>query len=225
MSFLRMHILGGLLYMKYMHLWRNIERFYFYRAKKHSYFLICWHLTWNGIDTQYFFEHIFFLLSCWKSLNQFLLVSISFSLIQLVAQICRLASAFNIVLLLKEKKERNETPLEHLRGTALKEKLVSNPWLFFLMARWDFYKTELWGPSTEYRQHLYSEPVSMVLVCLVRAGEMAQWEKGLPGKLDDLGSNLWTQNGGRRESVPWKLHHIVFWSLHTLWCVHAHAYT
>lgn len=49
-----------------------------------------------------------------------------------------------------------------------------------------FHGTELWGPSTEYLQHLYSEPVSMVLVCLVRAGEMAHWEEGLATKLDDL---------------------------------------
>lgn len=77
-----------------------------------------------------------------------------------------------------------------------------------------FHGTELWGPSTEYLQHLYSEPVSMVLVCLVRAGEMAHWEEGLAAKLDDLGSNLWIQRGGRRESTPENLITLCF-DLHT----------
>lgn len=54
----------------------------------------------------------------------------------------------------------------------------------------------------------------MVLVCLVRASEMAHWEEGLAAKLDDLGSNLWIQRGGRRESTPENLITLCF-DLHT----------
>lgn len=91
-----------------------------------------WH--WYSI----FSEHIFFLVSCWKSLNQFLLVSISFSLIRLVA--LKFADWLQLLICCCYYRKRKRTEHNNNNKKNRTEKNWSSPWTL---------KRHRWKVSTE----------------------------------------------------------------------------